>query len=128
MFDWLRKLCSALHRRKQQPSVEHDPIELVQEAHEPIKLNRQKEPIIHDTPHTNSEPYSRTFIFEIEKETAERKLRLHQAMKEIKISAIREANIQRQHNTLGHGLRGKFKPRPAYEKKMWKLDKKPEED
>jgi len=41
---------------------------------------------------------------------------------------IAKRNLQRQQNTLGHGIRGKFRPRPAFEKKLWKLDKKPEEN
>jgi len=49
-------------------------------------------------------------------------------VKEVKTSAIREANIQRRKDTLGYGLKGKFRPRPAHEKKLWRLDKKPEED
>lgn len=45
-----------------------------------------------------------------------------------KTRRIREANIQRRRNTLGHGLRGKFRPRPAFEKKTWNLDRKADED
>lgn len=41
---------------------------------------------------------------------------------------IRERNLERRRATMGHGLKGKFKPRPAHEKRTWKLDKKPEDN
>jgi len=44
-------------------------------------------------------------------------------------TAIVEKNQQRQKDTLGYGLKSRnFTPRPAYEKKLWNLQKKPEED
>ncbi|MBU1067833.1 hypothetical protein KKE60_08605 [Patescibacteria group bacterium] len=49
--------------------------------------------------------------------------------KQLKIEAIRRKNRERQRSTLGHGLSGKFfKPRPAFEKKNWRLDKKADDD
>jgi len=49
--------------------------------------------------------------------------------KQLKIEAIAEKNLERQRSTLGYGLKSKFfKPRPAYEKKNWRLDKKPDDD
>lgn len=51
------------------------------------------------------------------------------AEKHIKQSRIREANLARKRATMGHGLNSKhFKPRPAFEKRTWKLDEKPEDD
>jgi len=47
-------------------------------------------------------------------------------VKSIKTQTIREANIKRQQSTLGYGLKGKFRPRPAHEKKTFDLRKKPE--
>ena len=42
---------------------------------------------------------------------------------------IAQRNISRRRATLGHGLpRRSFKPRPAFEKRLWKLDKKAEDD
>jgi hypothetical protein len=41
---------------------------------------------------------------------------------------IAKRNQQRQQNTLGYGVRGKFKPRSHFEKTQWKLDKKPSEE
>lgn len=49
-------------------------------------------------------------------------------VKAIKIQTIREANIKRQQSTLGYGLKGKFRPRPAHEKKTWDMKKKPEDE
>jgi len=49
--------------------------------------------------------------------------------KQLKIEAIRRKNRERQRSTLGHGLKSKFfKPRPAFEKRTWSLDKKPDDD
>ena len=49
-------------------------------------------------------------------------------VKAINTQMIREANIKRQQSTLGYGLKGKFRPRPAHEKKTWDMKKKPEEN
>lgn len=46
-------------------------------------------------------------------------------LKDLKDTAIATKNVERRKNTLGYGIRGKFKPRPASEKKLWRLDKKP---
>lgn len=49
--------------------------------------------------------------------------------KVLRTDKVREMNVQRQKNTLGYGLKSKnFKPRPGFEKQLWKLDKKPGED
>lgn len=49
--------------------------------------------------------------------------------KEIKREAIRRKNVERRRSTLGHGLKSRhFKPRPAHEKRLWKLDEKAEND
>lgn len=48
--------------------------------------------------------------------------------KEMKIAAIRKKNLERRHGTMGSSLSSKFfKPRPAFEKKNWRLDEKPED-
>lgn len=48
--------------------------------------------------------------------------------KEMKIERIRAKNLERRRGTMGYGLSSKFfKPRPAYEKKNWRLDQKPED-
>jgi len=49
-------------------------------------------------------------------------------VKEMHIQDIRQRNIERQRSVLGYGLHGKFRPRPAHEKKTWKLHEKPEKD
>ena len=55
--------------------------------------------------------------------------RVHSSKKEAKQQAIRAKNIARRKATLGYGLKSRhFKPRPAFEKKMWKLDAKPEDE
>lgn len=42
---------------------------------------------------------------------------------------IAEKNRQRQRDMLGYGLKSRnFRPRPAFEKHLWDLQKKPEED
>jgi len=51
-----------------------------------------------------------------------------QIVKEFKVQNIRQKNIERQRSVLGYGLRGKFRPRPAHEKKTFDLRKKPEKD
>lgn len=49
--------------------------------------------------------------------------------KQLKIERIRRMNMERQRSTLGHGLSGKFfKPRSAFEKRTWRLDKKADDD
>lgn len=48
--------------------------------------------------------------------------------KSLKIARIREKNLERRRSTLGYGLRGKFKPRPAFEKRLYDLSKKPKDD
>lgn len=43
--------------------------------------------------------------------------------------SIAQRNIARRRATLGHGLpQRSFKPRPAFEKRLWKLDKKAKDD
>lgn len=49
-------------------------------------------------------------------------------VKAINTQTIREANVKRQQSTLGYGLKGKFRPRPAHEKKTWDMKKKPEKN
>lgn len=51
-----------------------------------------------------------------------------QTDKTMKIAAIAAKNRERQQNTLGFGLKSKnFKPRPSYEKRLYDLTKKPDE-
>ena len=88
-----------------------------------------------------------TRIAEIQREIDERKQRIEEIdrqlerlskvnptevsrsiVKAINTQTIREANIKRQQSTLGYGLKGKFRPRPAYEKRTWDLKKKAEEN
>ena len=50
-------------------------------------------------------------------------------MRQVKQAKIRAANVERQKNRLGSGLKPRFfRPRPAFEKRLWKLGEKPEED
>jgi len=49
-------------------------------------------------------------------------------VKDIHVQHVRERNIERQRSVLGYGLHGKFRPRPAHEKKTFDLRKKPEKD
>jgi len=51
-----------------------------------------------------------------------------QIVKERHVQDVRERNIERQRSALGYGLHGKFRPRPAHEKKTFDLRKKPEKD
>jgi hypothetical protein len=51
-----------------------------------------------------------------------------QIVKEMHVQNVRERNIERQRSVLGYGLHGKFRPRPAHEKKTFDLRKKPERD
>jgi hypothetical protein len=52
------------------------------------------------------------------------KIAVHDVVKNMRIRSIADRNRQRQQDTLGFGLRGKFKPRSHYEKSLWKLNKK----
>jgi hypothetical protein len=52
----------------------------------------------------------------------------HQIVKEMHVQNVRERNIERQRSVLGFGLRGKFRPRPAAEKRLWKLHEKPDKE
>jgi len=46
-----------------------------------------------------------------------------------RVSSIREKNLERRRNVLGSGLKSRnFRPRPAHEKKLWKMEKKAEDD
>jgi len=51
------------------------------------------------------------------------------ARHDVLAQSVATKNRRRQRDVLGYGLKSKyFKPRPAYEKRLWKLDKKPSDD
>ena len=88
-------------------------------THEPIKLDKPKTATRQNSPHTTTQEEFSEFVIRRD---------VKDFVKGVKLQAIREANIQRRKDTLGYGVKGKFRPRPAHEKRLWKLDKKPEED
>ena len=73
-------------------------------------------------------PSARPTAREWEEKEEKKRIAIREIRKRLKKEAIRSKNIERRRSTLGHGLKGKLKPRPAFEKKTWKLDKKMEDD
>ena len=66
------------------------------------------------------------FISDLHKE---RDKWLNETRKEFKEARIAQNNLKRQKSTMGYGLKSRnFKPRPAFEKHLWNIQKKPEDD
>jgi hypothetical protein len=54
---------------------------------------------------------------------------VNKVRKELKQQRIAKLNEERRKATLGYGLNSRnFKPRPAFEKKLWDLSAKPEKE
>lgn len=114
-----------LHRPVKKKEAVHEPIEPVQHK---IGSEQQRAPreeiLLFDRPlvvrHTEAKnPNDFSLKWR----------RFEQQVKDARQERIAETNIRRQRSTLGYGLptRG-FKPRSAHEKKLFKLEKKPDEN
>jgi len=54
---------------------------------------------------------------------------VNKTRRELEQGRIPKLNEDRRKATMGYGLKSRnFKPRPAYEKRLWNLSKKPEEE
>jgi hypothetical protein len=97
MFDWLRRI-----------------------------FHKEKKPDIEEIELMLKEPHA----FGMQPETEEGRQRYREREnlleKRMRQQAIAKKNQEHQKSTLGYGLKSRnFRPRPASEKKLWHLDKKP---
>jgi hypothetical protein len=121
MFDWLRKL---FHREKIDWEAERAGYSRQADTDDDFdKLTpiEEKDVAIAKTEIATGKAQSFTNVNDFLDD-------LHREKKERYNRVIAEKNLERQRNTLGYGVRGKFKPRPHFEKAQWKLDKKAGEE
>jgi hypothetical protein len=68
-------------------------------------------------------------VYEVRKEIETRVREDMEAWRRLHVLSIARKNEERQKATLGYGLKSRnFRPRPAAEKRLWNMQKKPVED